>query len=160
MKKIALIFFMGLCFFLFFISCQKDNDKKAVFEIQAVVNPEVNVEKIEEAIGCSFDILRNEIHGYTTKHKFLWVCLDLESDPATLEKLAHAIIQDITTKKPENCHSFTIHFFKKEDLCRTIEDSYSFAKAEYLPKGGWTQVGRIPINEYENYQLFITSYNQ
>jgi len=37
---------------------------------------------------------------------------------------------------------------------------YSFAKAEYLPKGGWSMVGRTPINEYENYQIFITIYNQ
>ena len=160
MKKINLIFIMNLCFYLLFMTCHKNDNKDAVFEIQSVFDSEVNVEKIEEILGCSFTLLKTETHGFTTKHKFIWICLDLDTEPAMLKKLAHAIIQDIIVQSSNTYHSFTVHFFNKEDFCQTIEDSYSFAKAEYLPKGGWIYVGREPINEYDDYQLFITSYNQ
>ncbi|MFW6128767.1 MAG: hypothetical protein ACOC6P_00785 [Candidatus Aminicenantaceae bacterium] len=74
--------------------------------------------------------------------------------------LWQAIIWDIIEQKPATFHSFTIHFFKKEDLLQTVEDSNPFAKAEYLPEGGLAEVGRVAIEEYENYQLILSLSDQ
>lgn len=134
--------------------------KEAVFKIQPVTDPEVNVEKIEENVGCSFNLIKTDSIGHTTSHKFLWICLDDELDTVRLENLSHAIIKDIYTVRPGRYHSFTIHFFKTEDLCHTIEDSNPFAKIEFLPEGKWSYVGRRPINEYKDYLLVSSWYNQ
>jgi hypothetical protein len=149
----------GIGFLLVVVSCQKQK-AESVFEVPPLVGSEVNEEQIAEVTGCPFQVLKTETIGYLPTHKFLWVCLDSASSPGTLEKLAHAIVRDIAGQKPAAYHSFTIHFFKREDLKRNVENSDPFAKAEYLPEGGWTEVGRVPIDEYENYQLVLSMYDQ
>ena len=50
-------------------------------------------------------------------------------------------------------HSITIHFFLETDLRKKIDKSEPCARTSFLPEGGWSQVGRIPINNYEKYEL-------
>lgn len=153
MKLRKSIFIFGtIGVFLVSVSCQRESGEKT-FKVPPLIGSEVNVEKIQENLECQFDILKAETVGYSPTHKFLWVCVETEADSETVQTLAQAVIDDIIEQKPSTYHSFTIHFLRKGDLHQTVESSYSFAKAEYLPQGGWVQVGRMPINQYQNYEL-------
>ncbi len=154
--KLGILAFMAVVITVLVSSCKKESS----FKTPPLVGSEINEEKIKESVGCSFDIIKTETIGYFPTHKFLWVCLDSDLDKIALENLAQAIIQDIIDRKPATFHSFTIHFFNREDLAQTVEESNPFAKAEYLPEGGLAEVGRVAIEEHENYQLILSLSNQ
>lgn len=78
--KICLLAFTALVFTVFFSFCKKESS----FKTPPLVGSEVNVEKIKESVGCSFDIIKTETIGYFPTHKFLWMCLDSDLDKIAL----------------------------------------------------------------------------
>lgn len=147
--------FILICFIIIIINpaCKKPASNKASEEIQFPGSAEVDVSKIENSTGLHFEILKTETHGYKTVHKFFWVCLSKKPDDQKVEALADAIIKEAISSKSKTYHSFTIHFFCKEDLAETLEKSNRFARATFLPEGSWLKVGRVPIDDYKYYKL-------
>jgi len=147
--------FILICFILIIINpaCKKQASNKASPETQLPGSAEVDVTKIENSTGLHFEILKTETHGYKPVHKFFWVCLSKKPDDQKVEALADAIIKEAISSKPKTYHSFTIHFFCKEDLAETLEKSKCFARATFLPEGSWLKVGRVPIDDYKDYKL-------
>ena len=150
-KRTIIVFFI----FLFFLaSCQRKESQESLKK--AAESPgkiEVNVERIEEMTGISCRILKSETLGYMPLHKFFWVSVPEKLDRGKIESLAMAIINETIHSRPRTYHSFTIHFFLEEELGPKVETSESFARATFLPEGDWAKVGRVPIDDYKNYQL-------
>jgi len=89
-------------------------------------------------------------------HKFYWVCLPKKVSTQKVQELADSIIKETIAKKPKAYHSFTVHFFWEDELGECVEKSRSFARANSLPEGDWTKVGRVPIDDYKDYELTYT----
>jgi len=157
MKKVGIIFsFIVLAFIILFLSCKKEPEKEPELEIPPLVGAEIDAQKIENAIGCKFKILKTETIGYMPLHKFYWVCLKKGLNNEKVEALTDAIIKETITRKPKTFHSFTIHFFWEDELVESIENSRCFARANFLPEGSWLKVGRVPIDDYKSYKLTCT----
>lgn len=90
------------------------------------------------------------------KHRFSWVCMEEKIPQEDVETLADAIIKHVIDEKPFAYHSFTIHFFCRENFQSSLEDSLRFAYASFLPDGTWLNVGRVPIDGYDRYRLVCT----
>jgi hypothetical protein len=44
----------------------------------------------------------------------------------------------------------------EDELGASVERSRCFARANFLPQGGWVKVGRVPIDDYKDYALTYT----
>jgi len=150
-KRTVIVFFILLSFLA---SCQrKENQVSLKKAAESPGKIEINVERIKEMTGISCRILKSETLGYIPLHKFFWVSVPEKLDKEKLETLAMAIINETIHFRPRTYHSFTIHFFLEEELGPKVETSESFARATFLPEGSWAKVGRVPIDDYKNYQL-------
>ena len=118
---------------------------------------EIDIRKIENLTGVQFNILKTKTIGYMPLHKFYWVCLKKKVSSQKVKELADSIIKEIIAKKPKTYHSFTVHFFWEDELCESVEKSKSFARANFLPEGDWTKVGRVLTDDYKDYNLTFTS---
>ena len=160
MKKIRVFFFLfNFILIISSFSCKSESGKAANIVNLPLPEYEININAIENSTGCFFKVLKSETLGYIPLHKFYWICLREELDNQKVEELANAIIRDTILKKPKTYHSFTLHFFLESDLKKRVEKSKRFAKANFLPEGSWIKVGRIPIENYEDYEL-ILSYSE
>ena len=156
MKKVGTILLhFSLTFIIFSISCKKSSENPLLQTAQ-LAGVEIDVKKIENLGGVQFKILKTETIGYMPLHKFYWVCLKNKANSQRIEELADSIIKEIIAKKPKTYHSFTIHFFWEDELGECVEKSDSFARANFLPQGGWVKVGRVPIDDYKDYALTCT----
>ncbi len=153
--KLILVFII-LTLVFFSPSCKKEESKKDVTETASVTGIEVDAQKIRKLTGVSFNILKTETIGYTPIHKFYWISIQKRVSNQKVEELADAIIKETIAEKPKTFHSFTIHFFWEDELAETVEKSKCIARATFLPEGGWFKVGRVPIDDYENYKLNCT----
>jgi hypothetical protein len=117
---------------------------------------EIDPEKIATAVGISFRVLKTETVSQTTRNKFYWVCIGDKVASPKIEELATAIIREAIAARPQTYHSFTVHFIRECDLKETPESSATFARATYLPEGGWQKVGRASIEDYKEYRLQVT----
>ena len=157
MKKIRAAFlFINFALIIFCSSCGKGVEKEANITNTPVAVDEIDILEIANLTGCQFKIIKSETIGYIPLHKFLWICLEDEVTIQKLHELAEAIIKETIYKKPKTFHSFTIHFFLESDLKENLEKSKSFARANFLPEGKWVKVGRIPIEDYNDYKLILT----
>lgn len=151
-----LIFLLTCIFVILSFSCKKESSKNADLETSLLFQSEVDVKKIENLLGIRFTILKTETHGYKPVHKFCWVCLEEKVDQEKVRELAREIVNSLIAEKPSTYHSFTIHFFWRDDIKGSVEESKSFAQAAFLPEGGWLKVGRVPIDDYKDYKLKYT----
>jgi len=151
-SKILLIFFI-LIQIIFNSLCKKESPKETTKETALISTAEIDAKKIGNLVGIPFKILKTETIGYIPLHKFYWISIREKVKHQGVEKLADAIIKETIAIRPNAFHSFTIHFFWEDDLADTLEKSKCFARATFLPEGGWLKVGRVPIDEYKNYEL-------
>ena len=158
MKKVgAILFLISFTFIIFSLSCKKEPSEKSMLQTAQLVGIEIDIQKIENLTDIQFKILKTETIGHIPLHKFYWVCLKNRVNSQGVEELADSIIKEIIIKKPKTYHSFTIHFFWEDELGASVERSRCFARANFLPEGNWTKVGRIPIDDYKDYELTYTS---
>ncbi|MCP2521098.1 hypothetical protein NLD30_11735, partial [SCandidatus Aminicenantes bacterium Aminicenantia_JdfR_composite] len=145
----------------FYLFCKKESSKQTTLLTSSQpIEPEINVKRITDLTGIKFEILKTETIGYIPIHKFYWICLENRATQQQVRELAKEIIDDIIAKKPNTYHSFTIHFFYKDEMGKTLEESEPFAKATFLPEGNWLKVGRVPINNYKSYKLTCVFYER
>ena len=157
MKKVGTIFVLiSFTFITFSLSCNKELEKEAIFKAIQLVGAEIDTQKIENLTGIQFKILKTETIGYDPLHRFYWVCLLKEVNSQKVNELSDAIIKEIIVRKPKTYHSFTVHLFLEDELGASVERSRCFARANFLPQGGWVKVGRVPIDDYKDYALTYT----
>jgi len=157
MKKVGTILLhLSFTFIIFSLSCKKEPSENPLLQTAQFVGVEIDVQKIENLRGVQFKILKTETIGYMPLHKFYWVCLKKKVNNQRVEELADSIIKETIAKKPKTYHSFTIHFFWEDELAASIERSRSFARANFLPEGDWTKVGRVLLDDYKDYELTCT----
>ena len=136
---------------------EESGTKKDELEVtSSLAAPEIDVQKITEISGIPFILIKAQTEGYMPKHRFYWVCVEEKIPQEDVETLADAIIKHVIDEKPSTYHSFTIHFFCRENLQSTPEASLRFAHANFLPDGTWLNVGRAPIDGYDRYRLVCT----
>ncbi len=156
MKKVGVVLsFISFSFIIFSFSCKKSSEKPMLLAAQ-LPETEIDIQKIENLTGVQFKILKTETIGYMPLHRFYWVCLPKRVSNQKVNELADSIIKEIITKKPSTYHSFTVHFFWEDELGECVEKSKSFARANFLPEGDWTKVGRVPLDDYKDYALSCT----
>ena len=157
MKKVGIIIFLiSFTAIIFSLSCKKEPLQKTILQTAPLAGVEIDIQKIESLTGIQFKILKMETIGYMPLHKFYWVCLKNKANSQKIEELANSIIKEIIAKKPKTYHSFTIHFFLEDELGASVERSRCFARANFLPEGDWTKVGRAPLDDYKDYALTCT----
>lgn len=157
MKKVGIITFL-ICFtaIIFSLSCKKEPLQKNMLQTAPLAGAEIDIQKIQNLTDIQFKILKTETIGYMPLHKFYLVCMQEKAISQKVEQVAYAIIKETIAKKPKTYHSFTIHFFCEDELAESVERSKSFARANYLPEGSWVKVGRVPIDDYKDYELTLT----
>lgn len=151
-KGDIIVVFLCILFFLLSGAC-KELSPKQPESFSAVVAPEIDIHKITEATVVNFKILKTSTIGQTPRNRFYWVSIDTKVSLEKAEQLADAIIREAIAKTRDPYHSFTIHFYFADDLKRHLENSKAMARANFLPKGGWSRVDCEPINDYKNYKL-------
>ncbi len=158
MKKVGTIFILiSFTFITFSLSCNKVPSEKSLLQTTPLVGAEIDIQKIENLKGIQFKIIKTETVGYEPLHRFYWVCLPKKVSSQTVKELAESIIKEIIAKKPKTYHSFTVHFFWENELGECVEKSKSFARANFLPEGDWTKVGRFLTDDYKDYELTYIS---
>ena len=158
MKKVGTIFVLiSFTFIILSLSCKKEPSEKPILETAPLAEVEIDIQKIENLAGVQFKILKIETVGYMPLHRFYWVCLPKKVNSQKVHELSDAITKEIIARKPKTYHSFTIHFFWEDELAENVESSKSFACANFLPEGSWLKVGRVPIDNYKDYKLTLTS---
>ena len=145
---------------IFLTACNRDEETGRSAgtgnPIAKSVASEIDPEKITTALDINFQVLKTETVGQSTRNKFYWVCVGDKVTGPKIEELAMAIIRATIAARPQTYHSFTVHFFRECDLKETPESSANFARATYLPEGGWQNVGRDSIEDYKAYRLQLT----
>ncbi|HZX10985.1 MAG TPA: hypothetical protein VFG01_08585 [Acidobacteriota bacterium] len=152
-KLILLSVILGIIVFGSFCSKKPSEDKKGVDE---TVFLEFDVQKIKDSTGMSFEIVKTKNVGYDPLNKFYWVSVEEKLAEEDLRILAQEIIDTAIQSEPQTYHSFTIHFLQEDKAGASREKPKAFAKVTFLPEGSWTKVGRVPINDYSDYELTCT----
>ncbi|MFW6124467.1 MAG: hypothetical protein ACOC5G_04530 [Acidobacteriota bacterium] len=155
-KLIILTAVFGIIVISSFCSRKPSEDKKGVDE---TVFLEFDVQKIKDSTGMSFEIVKTKNVGYDPLNKFYWVSVEEKLAEEDLRILAQEIIDTAVQSKPQTYHSFTIHFMCRDESQESKQRLKAFAKATFLPEGSWTKVGRVPINDYKDYELTCTMKN-
>ncbi len=157
MKKVgAILFLISFTFITFSLSCNKEQEKEAIFKATQLVGAEIDAQKIINLTGIQFKILKTKTVGYEPLHRFYWICLPKKVNSQKVNELSDAIIKEIIVRKPKTYHSVTIHFFQEDELAECVESSKSFARANFLPEGEWIMVGRASIDDYKSYRIICT----
>lgn len=117
----------------------------------------INIKKIEESTGISFEIIKIKDIGYDPLNMFFWVNLDKKISGEQLKSLSQAIIEAVIKNKPKTYHSFTLHYISIDKDKESEENPEAFATVTFLPEGNWAMVGRVPIDDYSDYVLTYTS---
>ena len=161
MSRLGLKLFAALASIIIFLpACSKDEGTEGSAgtgkPVVKSVASEIDPEKIAKTVGVSFQIIKTEAVGQTTRNKFYWVCVGDKVSAPKIDELAMAIIRETITARPQTYHSFTVHFIREFDLKETPESSAAFVRATYLPEGKWRKVGRVSIEDYKEYRLKLT----
>ena len=158
-STVLLLFFI-FTLSVFTLSCKKDSEEQISPGIPPLAVSEIDVQQIESSTGLQFTVLKTQTVGYMPSHRFYWVCLDKEASPQQIETLAQTIVNEAIANTPKTYHSFLIHFFLKSELGETVENSESFAQATYLPEGSRQNIRSIPVDNYDNYILTCTFFDE
>jgi len=118
---------------------------------------QLDVSKIEETIGRRIQILKMDENGSWPSHLFLWVALDDFIPKSQLQLLSSTIVTEIIRQVPDRFGSFTLHYFRKQDVEDGVLQGRRFAYANYLPHGKWEKAGRVPIDGYKEYKWIINT---
>jgi hypothetical protein len=156
MRKIKSCSFLLVILILFNFSCKKESGSQARLKPALSVQTEIDAQEIANLTGVRLRILKSESIGISPRHKFFWVCLAEKAEKEKVEGLAMEIIKKTIALNPKTYHSFIIHFFCEKELTGTPEESKPYARATFLPYGTPDKVGRIPINNYQDYILTCT----
>ena len=119
----------------------------------ALVVSEIDEAKVSTLTGVPIKVLKTDSIGFPTINRFYWIRVQGRPIKAKLEDISRAVLDEIIAAKPKVYHSFTLHFVSSEDVRPVAETKKCFAKATFLPEGGWQKVGRDPIDGYRNYKL-------
>jgi hypothetical protein len=153
-KFFKVIFLTVIFSVIVFSSFCKQKSSEGTFKgIDEAAALEIDVQKIKDSTGMSFEIAKTKNVGYEPLNKFYWVNVEEKLAEENLKILAQEIIDASIENKPKTYHSFTIHFLCRDKSKETREKPEAFAKVTYLPEGSWTKVGRLPINDYTGYEL-------
>lgn len=114
---------------------------------------DIDQESVAAATGLRFRILKTEAIGQIPFHKFYWIAVGEGEPEARARDLADAIVRAAIAAHPRTYHSITIHFYRERELRKSLKESPPFARATFLPAGGWAQVGRASIEDYAGYVL-------
>ena len=139
----------------FFTVCKKEALKEHLKQETQTASAEVDIQKITAQTGIRFRIIKTDTRGYMPLHKFFWVCVPDQTPKEKVEALVREVINATVAKYPKTYHSFTFHLFYESKLTGNPEDCQPFARATFLPEGGWIKVGRAPIDDYKTYQLAL-----
>lgn len=142
------------------LSCKKEAPRETDIETAPPVTEEIDIKKIENLTGIKFKILKTQSVGYMPLHKFYWLCLQKRISHQNVRELAYAVIKGTVDSKFKTYHSFTIHFFLEEKLKDSLEKSECCARVYFLPEGSWLKVGRVPIDDYKDYELICIFFNE
>jgi len=156
MRKIEIFSFLFVILILFNVSCKKESGSKAPLKPAQSGQTEIDAQEITNLTGVRFRILKTESIGLSPRHKFFWICLAEKPEKEKVEGLAKEIIKKTIALNPKTYHSFIIHFFYEKELTGAPEESKPFARATFLPYGTPDKVGRIPIDNYQDYILTCT----
>jgi len=156
MRKIEIFCFLLVIFLLFEFSCKKESGSQTSLKPALSVQTEIDVQEIADLTGVRLRILKTESIGISPRHKFFWISLAEKAEKEKAEGLAKEIIKKTIALNPNTYHSFIIHFFYEKELTGTPEESKPFARATFLPYGTPDKVGRIPIDNYQDYILTCT----
>jgi len=160
MRKIEIFSFLLVIFLIFNVSCKKESGSKAPLKPAQSGQTEIDAQEIASLTGVRFRILKTESIGLSPRHKFFWICLAEKAEKEKVERLAKEIINKTIALNPKTYHSFILHFFCEGELAGTPEESEPFARATFLPYGTPDKVGRIPIDNYQDYILTCTFLNR
>jgi hypothetical protein len=153
-----IVFDMALLFLMIVqSSCEKTPVEKTTFNSVEQRVTEIDATKVELTTSIPRKILKTEDIGYVPKAKFFWVLLKERADRQKLEEIASGIIEETVAKKGKIYHSFTFHFFDETGFVGSPERSKAFAKINFFPDGSQDKVGRVPIDDYKNYQFVCLS---
>ena len=155
MKKYIFMVVLVIPLFIF-SECKKTDEGEVLAEQEFIPEIEVDQQQISQELGLDFRILKTEAVGSSLVHKFFWVALPDMHSQEDLGLLADAIIKSVIAKKPRVYHSFTIHFFLEKDIQDGNLEDKRFAYANFLPEGSWLKVGRVPVDDYQDYRLLVT----
>ena len=157
-KNIFIILFFLVVSACVLYCCREESGTKTdeIEVMGSLAAPEIDVQKIAKISGIPFFLIKAQTEGYKPKHRFYWVCVEEKIPQEDMESLADAIIKHVIDEKLSTYHSFTLHFFCRENLRSIPEDSHRFAYANFLPDGSWLNVGRVPIDGYDRYRLVCT----
>ncbi len=133
-------------------ACKKDNAPPSA-AADASAYSEIDTKAIAAKTGVNFRVVKADSQGADIRYKFLWICFADGTVQAKVEDVVNNILDEIIVKYPKIYHSFTFHLFYQKDMKDTCENSHPFAAASFLPRGDRAQVGRVPIDDYKNYQL-------
>jgi hypothetical protein len=156
MRKIGIFSFLLIILLLFNFSCQKESGSQARPKPAQSGQTDINVQEIVNLTGVRLRILKTESIGISPRHKFFWICLSEKTEKEKVEGLAKEIVKKAIALNPNTYHSFIIHFFYEKELFGAPEESKPFARATFLPSGALDKVGRIPIDNYQDYILTCT----
>ena len=160
MVSTVFLVFLILTLSVFTLSCKKEPEQQISPDLSPALTEELNIQQIQTSTGVPFSVLKTQTVGYMPCHRFYWVCLDKQVSPKQIENLAQTIVDEAISNSPKNYHSFMIHFFLKSELGETVENSKSFAQATYLPEGSRQKIRRIPVDNYDNYKLTCTFFDE
>lgn len=144
--------FVSLCVLA---GCKRAAPPKPADTQAQVAASEINTQDITARTGIRFRIIKTKALGSAPIHKFLWVCVPGQTPQEKVEELVREIIKATIEKYPNTYHSFTAHLFYENELTGKPEDCRPFAKATFLPEGDWSKAGRVPIDDYKNYQFAL-----
>jgi hypothetical protein len=137
---------------LVFAACNKSGPTQESSSSALIVS-EIDEAGVSTLTGVPIKVLKTDSIGFPTMNRFYWIQLQGRPVRAKLEEISKAVLDEVIAAKPKVYHSFTLHFVSSEDVRPGAETKKCFAKATFLPEGGWQKVGRDPIDGYGNYKL-------
>ena len=161
MNKMDTILFTLLCCLVVILVAFSNVFKEETFQshnssIAHLVESELDPNKVMDAIGIPFAILKTNSFGKKTLHKFYCISTSERLEDQRVRNLSDALIKEIISAKPESFHTLTFHFILGEELKKTVESSSCYARVSFLPHGKWEKAGRVPIDDYKDYSLICS----
>jgi len=149
---------LAICLSIVLLTCHRREAKEATVAVAGTNFPGFDVQKINEASGVKFRILKYEDIGDRTIQRFLWILVSKKTEDKKLQELATRIIDATIAALPNTYTGLTLHFFEEAAFAGTPGKSKPFAKATFFPEGNEEKVGRAPIDHYQGYQMKVLIY--
>jgi hypothetical protein len=141
---------------MLFSACNKSGGGSAPPATTGVVISEIDESLVSMTSGVKIKVMKTETIGISPINRFYWIQVDGRPPKEKLLEISKIALDQIIAAKPRLYHSFTFHFVSSEDILPGAETQKCYAKATFLPDGGWQNVGRVPIDGYSAYKLDCT----